>query len=127
MGASWMRKLLTWIPGAKHPDTPSQIFINVYEYDDVRRVLKSRCQICDYVVSRDEKSVKELVFTCDNLGCECHKPMGSHAHQVCDVCHTMWRALYANYMMKNLNYFKDIDERTKRDNEDPRRRDRLGL
>jgi len=39
----------------------------------------------------------------------------------------MFRALYTNYGLKNMNYFKNIDEKEKTERDDPKRRDRLGL
>jgi len=36
----------------------------------------------------------------------------------------MYHSLYVNYGMRNLNYFKEIDEKIKRDFEGFQRRDR---
>ena len=127
MGKSWMRYLEAWVQGQKHPDTPRAVFVNVYEWDRLRRILSARCIICGFVVSSDEKHVKELVFKCDNTQCNCHKMYGAISHRVCDMCYHMFHALYANYGLKNMNYFKVIDEKEKSERDDPKRRDRLGL
>jgi hypothetical protein len=122
IGKSWMRLLKAWVPGLKHPETPRTVFVNVYEYDRIRRVLTARCKICGFVVSRDEKAIKELIFQCENKDCECWQPMGSKVHQVCDLCDAMWRTLYANYGLRNMKYFREIDEKEKMDNDNARRR-----
>lgn len=127
MGKSWMRYLRAWVQGQKHPDTPRTVFMNVYEYDRVRRVLLARCRICDAVISRDEKAVRELAFICDNLSCDCHKMYGPISHRVCNLCYDMFHTLYVNYGLKSMNYFKALDEKDKAANDDPKRRDRLGL
>jgi hypothetical protein len=107
----WMSVLKSWVRFEKHPETPRQIFINVHEYDRVRRVLTARCKVCDYVVSRDPKAVREL----------------SMIGEVCNLCYDMYHALYVNYGLRNMNYFKEIDARERRDNDDKNRRDKLGL
>lgn len=122
-----MRYLRTWIQGQKHPDTPRTIFMNVWEYDRVRRVLKSRCQVCGYVVSDDGRQVKEILLKCENTQCRCNKMYGAMLHQVCDLCYTMFHALYVNHELKNMNYFKNIDEKEKAERDDPERRKRMGL
>lgn len=127
MGQSWMRFLKVWTKGEKHPETPRTVFMNCYEYDKVRRILLTRCRICDHVISRDEKAVKELAFVCDDPDCDCKKMYGAISHPVCNLCYDMFHALYVNYGMKSMNYFKAIDEKEKRDNDDPKRRDRMGL
>lgn len=124
MGQRWMASLISWIPGLKHYNTPKIVFNNCREYDMVRRALVTRCKICDYVVSRDEKAVKELVFVCDNKSCDCHKMYGAISHQVCSLCYDMFHALYANYTMKNRNYFKEIDDKIKQDYLNYRKRER---
>ncbi len=122
-----MRFLKAWIQGQKHPDTPRTVFVNVYECDRLRRILSSRCRICDYVLSRDERAVRELVFICNEADCDCKNMYGAISHQVCNLCYDMFHALYINYGLKIANYFKNLDEKDKKDREDPRRRDRLGL
>jgi hypothetical protein len=109
--------LKEWVKGQKHSDTPLQIFVNVYECDRVRRILLARCKICDHVVSRDPNAVRELVFDCDNKACQCHKPMGSRSHEVCNLCYDMHHSLYVNYKLQNVNYFKQIDDKIKSDYE----------
>lgn len=116
-----------WTSGDKHPETNLTIFLNCRAYDRVRQVLKTRCRLCPQVISRDEQAVKELIFVCDVIGCECKIPMGSRAHQVCSVCYDMFHALYRNYYLKNMNYFKEWDEIDKRNDDDKKRRDRMGL
>jgi hypothetical protein len=111
-----------WIRGQKHPNTPRTIFINVYEYDLIRRVFPSRCKICDYVLSRDEKAIRELAFICSDSTCDCKKMYGPISHRVCYLCYDMFYALYVNHGMTNMNYFKTIDEKEKKDFDDRRRR-----
>lgn len=122
-----MKHLRAWVQGEKHPDTPRDAYMNSCAYDRVRRILMARCRICDYVLSRDEKAVRELVFICDLPECNCKKMYGAISHPVCNLCYDMFHALYVNYGLKSMNYFKALDEKEKKDNEDPRRRDRLGL
>lgn len=127
MGQSWMRYLMVWIQREKHPDTPLIVFTNVCEYDRVRRVLFARCRICDHVISRDERAVREVVFICDDPHCECKKMYGAPSHRVCNLCYDMFHSLYVNYGLKNMNYFKAIDEKEKKEKDDPKKRDRLGM
>lgn len=108
-----MGHIVTWIPaewvqGLKHPMTPRTVFMNCYEYDRVRKVFISRCKICDIQISRDEKVMKELMFRCVGTACNCKE---FKTHPVCSLCYDMFHALYANYSMKNRNYFKDIDDK----------------
>jgi hypothetical protein len=124
MGQSWMRYIKAWIQGQKHPDTPRIVFVNVYEYDRVRKALPSRCTICDFVVSRDERAVRELVFICKDSQCDCKKMYGPISHKVCNLCYDMFHALYVNYGLKSMNYFKAIDEKLKSDYDDFKRRDK---
>jgi hypothetical protein len=124
VGKPWMAQLKTWIFGQKHPETPRQVFLNVHDHDRVRRVLLARCKICDYVVSRDAKAVRELVFTCSDQACQCRAPLGSRAHEVCLLCYDMYHALYVNYGMRSLNYFREIDDRYRSDFEDFKKRNR---
>jgi len=124
---AWAKKLLGWTRGEKHPNTPYTVFANCYQYDRVRTILPARCRICDYVVSRDEKAVRELIYVCDNKACHCHQVGGSHAHQVCSVCYDLFHSLYMNYQLKDMNYFRNLDEKDKRDGDDWKRRDRMGL
>jgi DNA polymerase III delta prime subunit len=123
----WAKRLLGWTPGVKHPDTGTTVFRNCYEQDKLRRILYARCRICDFVVSRDEAAVKELIYQCNNSSCECRRPGGSRAHQVCDICYALFHALYMNYQLKNMNYFRELDEKDEKDKNDFRRKDRLGL
>jgi hypothetical protein len=127
MGKAWMATIVSWIPGLKHPETGRTQFLNCHEYDRVRMVLKTRCTICDATVSRDEKAVRELVFICKDTACTCKQVYGAANHPVCLLCYDMWYALYANYLMKNRNYFKEMDDRDKKDFNDPERRKRMGL
>jgi len=128
MGQSWMRYLIAWTKGEKHPETPRTVFVNVYEYDRVRSVLIARCKVCDYVLSRDEKAVREIVFVCDDPKCACKRMYGAISHKVCYACYDMFHALYMNPVMTNMNYFKEIDEKEKKDNDEGlTRRNRMGL
>lgn len=121
-----VQKFLEWVEGQKHPSTPRDIFMNVFNYDRVRKILKARCQICGYVVTEDKIAVKEVLFNCKNSECECNKVMGSKVHQACDLCYWMYRALYMNIGLNNLNYFKKIDEAEKaRSDEDSARKRRI--
>lgn len=124
MGQRWMSAIVSWVPGLKHYATPRTVFANCTEYDRVRRVLLARCKICNAAVSRDEKAVKELVFKCDNRGCDCHKMYGAISHQVCSLCYDLFHALYANYGMKNRNYFKEIDDKIKEDYDNLKKREK---
>lgn len=120
--------LRTWIQGEKHPETPRTVFMNCYEYDRVRRVLLARCRICDHVISRDERAVRELVFVCDDPTCDCKKMYGAISHRVCNLCYDMFHALYVNYGMKSMKYFKAIDEKEKAERDDDlKKRERMGL
>jgi hypothetical protein len=115
-----------WKQGEKHSDTHKIIFKNVSEWDRLRRVLIARCKLCDAVVSKDEKSVKELVFDCKDPRCYCKvSKYTTKVHQVCSVCYDMWHALYHNDGMKNMNYFKELDEKEAANNGSDRRR--MGL
>ncbi len=127
MNLAWAKRLLGWTSGEKHPDTHRTIFYNVWGQDRVRRVLLGRCRICDFVISSDEKAIKELAFKCNNRGCDCQKYLGPVAHRVCCLCYDMWHALYANYQLKDMNYFRNLDEKDKKDGDDTKRRDRMGL
>ncbi|VVB50908.1 Uncharacterised protein [uncultured archaeon] len=125
-----MNKLKVWLRSSKHSDTPRDVFINVTGYDRVRTVLIGRCRVCDYVISSDPEKVREIVYDCGNV--RCCVPTGyrspANAHAVCNLCYDMFHALYVNYKMTNMNYFKELDEREKRDKgDDPKRRDRMGL
>jgi hypothetical protein len=102
-----MTRFIEWAPGEKHPATPVKVFKNVHDCDKIRRVLLARCNICNYVVSRDPIAVKELLYKCDNKRCCLISP---GLHQVCDVCYWMWRALYANLGLKDQRYFKEGGE-----------------
>jgi hypothetical protein len=124
MGQRWMSALIGWVPGLKHYLTPRVVFSNCTEYDQVHRILPTKCAICRYAVSKDEKAVKELVFKCDDRGCDCHKPLGAISHQVCFLCYDLFHVLYCNYRMKNRNYFRELDDK---DKDDPEKRRRMGL
>jgi len=111
----------------KHPDTPRTVFMNVFEYDRVRRVLSGRCAVCGYVLSQDEKAVREIMFDCGQPKCTCRHYIGGRVHGICNLCYEMHHALYANVKLSNMNYFKEIDEKEKKDRSDTNRRDKLGL
>jgi hypothetical protein len=128
MGRHWMSALVSWIPGLKHPATPKIIYMNCYEYDRVRRAITGRCKICNFVVTRDEKAVRELVFKCGDTSCDCQRTGLSRPHPVCHLCYDMFHALYANYTMVNRNYFKELDDQDKANSGDnPEKRRRMGL
>lgn len=106
---------LKWIQGIKHPATPITVFRNVWSYDRDRKQTRARCSICDCAISDDEMKRHELVFVCDGK-CLCQRPyvMGINSHKVCDVCDSMYRAMYINYGMKNRNYFRNCDDEQKK-------------
>jgi hypothetical protein len=120
---AWAKRLLGWTRGEKHPETPRTIFRNVHDYDRVRRIIPARCAVCDYVVSQDAMAVREIIMKCNNSNC-CSSIIASKIHQVCNLCYDMHHALYLNPMMKNMNYFKNIDEKMKADYDQFKRRDR---
>lgn len=122
-----MNRIRIFLQGTKHPDTPNTIFRNVWMCDRLRKILKSRCNICNAVISDDEKAVRELTYKCNNPLCECQRSIYvGQAHRVCDLCYDMWHALYGNHGLKNMNYFKAIDEKEAREN-GPESRKRMGL
>lgn len=114
MGQRWMARLREWIPGSKHTETPTVIFMNCWEWDRARRILPGRCACCNFLITSDEMKVKELTLRCNRSDCECQKK-GPSLHKVCDLCDSMWRALYAGYGMKNRNYFREMDDKDKTD------------
>jgi hypothetical protein len=111
-----------WTPGIKHPETPRLPFMNCHEQDRVRKILPGRCSICGYVISRDEKAIREIFCSCGNPECACALAKSALSHAVCELCNDMYRALYVNYGLKNINYFKNLDEKQKRDFEDKKKR-----
>lgn len=111
MGQKWVSKLRNWVRLTKHPDTPAVIWRNVNGYDLVRNVLKDRCFSCDFVVSSDAKSVKEIYVQAEQK-----------TVPVCDICYNLHHSLYMNYSLKNMNYFRNIDEAEERERTDRRRR-----
>jgi hypothetical protein len=88
---------------------------NCKEMDRIRKILKRRCRNCDHVVSSDAEKSFEVPF----LGA------------VCSVCHDLYTALTFNVEMRNMNYFKQIQEaEDKKKNDDGSRggwRDRAGM
>ena len=102
--------MLEWIKGERHPDTPIAVYQNVRDYDHVRRVLIARCKQCGQVISTDELKVRELNFRCPDPTCYCKRQYATQLHRVCEACYDMWHALYFNSMLKNMNYWKELDE-----------------
>ena len=88
---------------------------NCKEMDRLRKILKRRCRHCDHVISSDAEKSFEVPF----LGA------------VCSVCHDLYTALTFNVKMRNMNYFKQIQEaEDKRKNDNGERggwRDRAGM
>jgi hypothetical protein len=121
-GKRWMASIKSWVSGEKHPDTPRTEYVNCYEYDRVRRILKGRCAICKFVVSRDEEAVREISLKCEDSTC-CTVYITTKPHQVCHLCYDMWHAVYMNPKMRNMNYFKEIEEKEKKAIEDFKKRD----
>jgi len=93
--------------------------------DLLRGILKGRCAVCDHVVSSDDKAVREIMLKCSKANCGCAKVMGKMVHPVCNWCYDMWHALYLNYCMKDLNYFKRWDEIDEKKDDEGRKR--MGL
>ncbi len=114
-----------WTPGEKHPETPKWVFKNVWSRDRLRAILKSRCALCDIVLSSKEEEVRELAIKCEKPDCRCRFYMTLQAHPVCFICYDMFHALYGNAGLKNMNYFKELDEKDK--NGDDEKRRRMGL
>lgn len=109
-------QFVAWTPGSRHPETNVVVFKNVWSYDLVRRKIKARCAVCDFVISEDLAKRKEIVFECDPGKCLCTIPYqtGLKAHVVCDVCDGMYRALYVNWAMQDRNFFKNMDDEVKK-------------
>ena len=103
---------IEWVPGIKHPLTPVQIFKNLWDHDQDRTKTKARCQICDHAISDDNLERHELIFSCERGKCLCREPfaMGLTAHNICDLCDGMYRAIYINWLMKDRDYFKKLDQ-----------------
>lgn len=90
---------------------------NLEEWDRVRRVLISRCDSCDQVISNDPDKVKEIYLA--GTG---------RTQRLCDVCYTFHQSLYFNGKLKNMNYYRHLDEADeKAKDETKKRRKRLGL
>jgi hypothetical protein len=121
-GQRWMRNIKSWVSGEKHPDTPRTQYVNCYEYDRVRRVLKGRCALCGFVTSRDEQAVREISVKCTDTSC-CTNYITSKPHQVCHLCYDAWHSIYMNPRLKNMNYFKELDEKAKKEKEEFKKRD----
>lgn len=116
-----------WKKGERHSDTPDVVYRNVRDYDHVRRVLIGRCKKCDQVISSDEAAIKELVFDCADPACYCKKsPYSTKVHRVCDACYIIWHSVYCNTQLKNMNYYKELDEKDERKKDENRRRMGLG-
>lgn len=88
---------------------------NCREMDRLRKILKRRCRHCDHVVSSDAEKSFEIPF----LGA------------ICSLCHDLYTSLTFNTKMRNMNYFKQIQEvEDKRKNDNGERggwRDRAGM
>ena len=114
-----------WTPGLKHPETPVVIFKNVYDWDRVRRILAARCSKCGIVVTTVPEAAKALVMKCNDPSCRCRGTVYDITHDVCSVCYDMWHSLYCNVKLRNMNYWKELDEKDGRDGSEGRRR--MGL
>lgn len=99
----------TWKIGDKGANEVIQA--NVAFYDKVRAVLSRRCKVpdCGYVISSLEESFSVPEYTL-----------------VCGVCYHMHEALQ-HPGLKNVFYFRNLHQDWKKDRDDPRRKDRLGL
>ena len=117
-----------WTPGERHPETPIWIFKNVWLTDRVRRVLIGRCKNCGFVISSKEEEVKELVFECKDPLCYCKKTLYStKVHRVCSVCYDVWHSIYMNTVLKNMNYWKELDEKDEKEKQERNRKLRGGF
>ena len=121
----WPKKNIgdEWIPGVKHPNTPAIVFRNCWGQDLVRRVVQNRCHECGYVIPSESK---ELLYICNSQSCTC-KSGNPTMHPVCEVCFAIFHSLYLNYNMAYRNYFRDMDDEDRKNRNDWRRRDKLGL
>src|SRR6266851_3162311 len=120
--------LMEWTPVSKHPATNPIILKNVCGMDLVQKVLKGRCANCNHVISDDEKQVRELLMKCWKADCGCSRVLSAIMHSVCNLCYDMWHALYHNYSMKDMGYFKKLDEvDQKRRDDDQQGRKRMGM
>ena len=93
------------------PGATEVIIRNVAFYDKIRTILTRRCRApgCGYVISSIEES-----YGVPEYGSVCH------------VCYEMYQALQSP-RLKNLFYFMNLHEQWKKEKDDWRRRDRLGL
>jgi hypothetical protein len=107
----WRDILTEWTRGVKHPSTPVKVFKNVWLTDILRAGTKARCQICDHAISDDPMKRNELAFICEKGKCLCtDTPTGVTAHNVCEVCAIMFRAIYTNWSLKDRDYFRKLDD-----------------
>ena len=88
---------------------------NCRELDRLRKILRRRCRNCDHVVSSDATKSFEVPV----LGA------------VCSLCYDLHKSVAFNGMLRNMNYFKYIQEaEDKRKNDDGSRggwRDKAGM
>lgn len=86
---------------------------NLAHHDRVRNILNRRCGVkdCRFVLGGEKETYALPNFS-----------------DVCDPCYHMFYAL-KNARLKNMNYFIEIHDKWRRDNDpnDQRRKDRLGL
>ena len=89
------------------------IHSNLAHHDRVRSILNRRCGVkdCRFVIGGIQESLALPNFS-----------------DVCDACYHMFYAL-KNPRLKNTNYFIELHDKWKRDNDpnDFKRRDKLGL
>lgn len=100
MGKKWMAGMKVFVRAEKHPDTDVTIWRNCFGADIIRdRLRKGRCECCDATISEDQIKQQEIWD---------HRTQKTY--HVCEVCAIMHRALYINHGLRNMNYFKNIDE-----------------
>lgn len=82
-------------------------------YDKIRGILSRRCKLpdCGFVVS---SRAGDPIFSLPDFA------------DVCEVCFTMHTALQ-HPGLKSIFYFRNLHQEWKREQNDPKRRDRLGL
>jgi hypothetical protein len=106
---NFWKSTMEWKTGIRHPDTPKQIFHNVWMADRIRGGVKGRCSVCETTISAVPNEYHELVYPCNPNDCHCQLPYrsGLNSHPVCDVCASMFRAMYISYTLKDRNYFRE--------------------
>src|SRR5260370_11011417 len=84
---------------------------NLILHDGLRKIYDRRCRVpdCQFVIGPEKENFALPDF-----------------HNVCEICYHMYYAL-TNIMLRNTRYFANLHDQWKRDHDDPKRGDRLGL